>query len=397
MSSVLYPAIAAVTLLAFLYKLPVLRSDRSAIQLGLVGNNFLIFVIFLTCTHSVWQRINGLSGIVNFSGLFMHVCVVGTTACQQIVILHLAHERQEAWRRLRPRLLAISVGLAVMTLLFFMTKSHEEGPDEFSLTTQNYSAYFTVYLVIYTVNQLDVTVMCWRYAKVASAPWLRRGLYITTFTIPFALVYSAGRLADIIAHQFGATGRAWEPVVGSFISVAALLKTLGWTLPDWGPYLSKAWEPVTARRAFKALEHLHRSLTSHVPDPVIPLGANERLATRLYRMTVEIRDAQWALRTWMNPAVATVAERECDVAGITGDDRAAVIEAAQLKSALEAKSQDSLPPACTDNPRAADPGDYPAELAFQRKLGHAFTESPVVQDVLKQTTTRPTALKEARQ
>ncbi|GAA1238085.1 MAB_1171c family putative transporter [Streptomyces rhizosphaericus] len=395
MSSWLYPAISTIALAGFLYKLPVLRSDRSATQLGLIGNSFFIFLIFFICTPSIWERANGLTGIVNFPGLLMHVCAVLTTACQQIVILHLAYPREVAWRRLRPRLGTIFVALVLMTILFLMTNSHEESPDDFSLTTQHYAPYLTVYLVVYTLNQLDVTVMCWRYTKVASAPWLRRGLYVTTWTIPFAMVYAVGRTADIIANQVGTTGQAWEPIVGVSICIATLMKTIGWTLPDWGPYLSQASEAVSTLRALKDLKFLHQSLTSQIPDPVLPLGTSEKLSTRLYRKTIEIRDAQWALRIWMDPVVVAIAERECDSASITGQDRAAVIEAAQLRSALEAKRYDIPPPTCTTNPRAADPNDFPTELSFLRDLAHSFKHSPIVREVLRQSR-QPTVIKGAQ-
>ncbi|WP_398860974.1 DUF6545 domain-containing protein [Streptomyces noursei] len=81
-----------------------------------------------------------------------------------------------------------------------------------------------------------------------------------------------------------------------------------------------------------------------MPEPVLALDSGADLRTRLYRLAVEIRDAQWALRLWMRPEVASEARLMGEAAGLKDDDLAAAIEAAQLRAAIAAKSAGASPP-----------------------------------------------------
>ncbi|MEV6564798.1 MAB_1171c family putative transporter [Streptomyces kronopolitis] len=378
MNSVLYPLCAVVAGLALLYKLRVLRTDRSVTQVALLGNFFFLFVTYTVSTPAVWAALSSAVGIVNFSGLLSQSCVVLLTACQQVVLLHLTHDAPLAWRKARPRLIGLGLVLLAMVALFAAATSRGEKPDDFALdSARYYPAYLTLYLLAYAANQIDVGVLGWRYARIAPHPWMRRGLYLIAATLPFALVYTGCRAADIAAAQFGVSGQAWEPVAQVAVTIATLSKTLGWILPDWGRHLTALWGRFTDYRAFRELGPLHREVTSQIPDPVLHLEPDTDLRTRLYRMLVEIRDAQWALRVWTPAAVAGAAEERALAAGLTGTDLAATVEAAQLRAALEARAAQVRPGVHPQTPRMAEPQDLAAELAFQRKLARAFTTSPI--------------------
>ncbi|MDJ0467063.1 hypothetical protein QMK30_37690 [Streptomyces sp. H27-C3] len=322
----------------------VLRTDRSVTQLALIANFAFLTIIYTVSTPTVWVATSETVGIVNFSGLFTQGCVILLTACEQIILLHLSHDRETAWRKARPRLACLAVVLGVMAVLFSAATSVHENPNDFAVTkAQFYPAYLIVYLTAYSVSQLDVGIMCWRYTKIAPSPWLRRGLYCIALTLPFVFIYSGSRYADVVAGQFGVSGHAWEPVAQWAVAIAAIIKTIGWTLPDWGPHLSRIWRRVDDRRAYRELAPVHVALTTQVPGPVLQLDATADLPTRLYRRMVEIRDAQWSLRPWMHPSVTISAAQLCDEVGLTGNDRAAVIEAAVLKAAVHTKVQGGSP------------------------------------------------------
>lgn len=387
MNSVLYPVCAGVALLALLYKTRVLRTDRSAAQLALAGNFLLLTITYTVSTPVVWVATSRAAGVVNFSGLLTQSCVVLMSACQQLVLLHLTHERATAWRKAVPRLIGLALVLVTMVTLFSAATIQREAPNDFALSkAQYYPAYITVYLLAYTANQIDVGILGWRYAKVAATPWLRRGLLLIALTLPFALLYSGCRAADVIAGQFGTDGRAWEPVAQIAVTIATITKTIGWTIPDWGRHLSTLADGVRDRLTYRELVPFHREVTALVPEPVIPLDPRADLRTRLYRTVVEIRDAQWSLRTWMDPAVADAARRRAEAAHLPDDDVAAVVEAAQLRAAIRAKAAQRQPAVPTHAPRVAEPGDLAAELAFQRKLARAFAGSPLVTGALADTT-----------
>ncbi|MFE1776021.1 MAB_1171c family putative transporter [Streptomyces sp. NPDC059008] len=395
-NGILYSICAAIAFLALIYKLRILRTDRSAIQIALVGSFLFLFLTYAVSTPVLWKATSRAVGIINFSGLFTQSCVIITVAFQQLVLLHLSHERRIAWRKAVPRLAALTLILIIMVTLFFIATSVGEKPTTFAVTqAQYYPAYLSVYLLGYGANLIDLFILTRRYAKTASTPWLRRGLLTIATAVPLSLIYVACRAADIIAGQFGTSGHVWEPIAPIAVSTGAVIKAIGWTMPDWGPHLSKLWQWLDRHRAYRDLKPLHREVTAQVPEPVLELGDDIDLRTRLYRRVVEIRDAQWALRTWMEPGIAKNAEQLGTAAGLTGIDLAATIEAAQLKAALQAKIRQEQPAAYTDSPRVAAPPDLAAELAFQRKLARAFAISPIVTSALAQPISSPASHKEA--
>ncbi|MFF1478076.1 MAB_1171c family putative transporter [Streptomyces sp. NPDC058301] len=373
MNSILYPICAALNAVALIYKLRVLRSDRSPAQWALLANFFFLVLIYTVSTPEVWVATSRFVGIVNFSGLFTQSCVMLLTASQQLLLLHLTYEPRTAWRKAAPRLIGIGAVLVTMVVLFTTATSLHERPTDFALTkAQYYPAYLTVYLVAYTWNQIDVCILCWRYSTLAPTVWLRRGLRLVALTLPFGMVYSACRAADIAAGQFGVSGQAWEWLAPLSVSANAIAKTVGWTLPDWGPHLSRTRELISLYRTHRRLRPLHHEITALVPHVVLHLGDAVDLRTRLYRRVVEIRDAQWALRTWMDPSITAQARQTAEQAGLTDDELAAAVEAANLQGAVHAKTRGIQPAQQVSSPSLAEPQGLVAELAFQRKLARAY-------------------------
>lgn len=382
LNSILYPSCAVAAFLALMYKLRTLRTDRSPISVSLVGNFLFQTLLYAASIPEVWKELSRLTEIENFSGIFAQSCVIVTSAFQQVILLHVTYERKTAWQKSLPRLTFLAAVLASMLILFSMAAKTGEKSTTFAISQATYyPAYLSVYLFGYTANQVDTLILSWRYIKVASTPWLRRGLVTLSVASPFALLYIACRVADIIAAQFGISGRSWEPVASISVSIASIARTLGWTMPDWGPHAGRLWQWINHYRAYREIKPLHREVTSQVPESVLKLDSSVDLRTRLYRLVVEVRDAQWALRTWMTPAIGEAAEQQTALAGLTGADRAATVEAAQLKAAVHAKIRRDRPTDHAGNPRTAEPTDLAAEIAFQRKLARAYARSRIVTSV----------------
>ncbi|MFJ2774373.1 MAB_1171c family putative transporter [Streptomyces sp. NPDC087300] len=375
MNSILYPAVAGLNLIALIYKLRILRTDRSPVQWILAANFFFPVLIFTASTPVVWVATSQWAGIVNFSGLFAQGCVILLTASQQLILLHFAYERGGTLRRKAvPRMIGIGAALVAMVVLFATTTSPQEAPTTFAESqAQYYPVYLTVYLAAYLCSEIDLCILCWRYSAAAPSPWLRRGLRIVAMGLPCDLIYAGCRAADILAGQFGTSGHAWEWLAPISVTVNGLVKAVGWTMPDWGKYLDRARELLAVYRTHRILAPLHRDLTSAVPDVVLDLERAD-IRTRLYRRIVEIRDAQWALRTWMESAITAEDHRSAKASGLTGDALAAAVEAAGLHAALHAKQRGIKPVSPVDSPRLAEPESLVAELAFQRALTRAYTE-----------------------
>ncbi|MER8001647.1 MAB_1171c family putative transporter [Streptomyces sp. NPDC095613] len=394
MNHVLYPLCALISVLALLFKLRILRTDRSPTQIALLANFFFLSVTFTISTPTVWVAVSAQAGIVNLSGLLSQSTVILSAASQQLVLLHLSHDRRTAWRKATPRLVALATILATMVVLFSAATSHQENPDDFAVNhAQYYPLYLGVYLLGYTVNQVDVGILGWRYSKIAPTPWLRRGLVMIAVTMPFAMIYALCRVADIIAGRLGSSGHAWEPIAQVSVSLAVIAKTIGWTLPDWGRHLSRLWLRIQHEIALRQLKPLHEEVTRQTDCMILDLGPRADVRTRLYRLLVEIRDAQWVLRKSMHPCVAVYAEKKAREAGLEGTTLSATIEAAQLKAALQARAV-GLKPHTAPSPLAAEPQELAAEIDFQRRLAHAFRRSPVVREVAAISSSRRPRTKE---
>ncbi|MGW2320081.1 MAB_1171c family putative transporter [Streptomyces sp. NPDC001680] len=379
MNSIFYPIIASVSCAAFLYKLRSLRANPSPAHWALCASFLIEAVIYTVSTPAVWPAFSAFVGVVNFSGLFTQGLAMLLAGCQQIVLLHLTYDPDVAWRMARYRLFLIGAVLTVMITLFTLASDANESPTDFAVqTARYYPAYLSVYIAAYLWNQIDLTRLCWQHARISPRPWLRRGLRVAALTLPASLVYAGCRTADIVAGQFGITGHAWEPLVPYALLVGTVGITTGWTMPDWGPYLTTAREQMHSRRLRRQLAPLHRQITTHVPEPVLELTPEDDLRTRLYRMMVETRDAQWALRLWMTPDSAEVARTEGEARKLRGDDLLAFIEARQLQAAIDAKAHGAEPADRAITPRLAEPQDLAAELAFQRKIARHFRQLPAI-------------------
>ncbi|MFH9292231.1 MAB_1171c family putative transporter [Streptomyces sp. NPDC017520] len=377
MNSLLYPLCSTIALLILLYKLQSLRADRSVTQVVLAANSFFLFITFTVSTPSIWVLTSDFVGIVNFSGLLTQGSIIIMTACQQLLLLHLSYDPDIARVKAVPRLISLAVAIVAMSVLFAGAAEQGEAPNDFAIAHAQYTpAYLFVYLVAFTVNQVEIGVMGWRYSKIAPSLWLRRGLRLVSFALPFVLAYTTCRAAEIVVAQFGESGNLWEPAAQLAVATAVLVQTLGWILPDLGPHLTSAVIRLRHRRVYRVLAPLHRHITEQVPEIVIQVDLSWDLRTRLYRMVIEIRDAQWALHSWMDSRTAVVAHEEAERDGVEGEELAALVEAAQISGAIERKRHNHLPEEISETPLSAAPGDLAAELVFQQKLARAMS-SPV--------------------
>ncbi|MFC9249313.1 MAB_1171c family putative transporter [Streptomyces sp. NPDC057136] len=366
---------AALALVAFVEKVRVLRAGYSAVRLALAEYYFLLLVIGLVAVPAVWSEAGRAVGTENFSGLVTQTCVILVTVCQQLVLLRISHERVTAYRKAIFPLIGLGVTLTAMTTLFFAVPMRPVGPADFSAqaAAQN-PMYLAFYLIAFTVGQINIGITCRRHAHIPPSVWLRRGLGLLAMTLPLSLIYAACGAVGIFAERMGVSAERWEPMGHLSLVLVGVMQAVGWMLPDIGKRVIAVRQWSEHRRAFRALGPLHRAVTARAPEVVIPMKAGAGLNARLYRVMIEVRDAQWALRPWMDPALAGALRRCGADAGLTDDELAAAVEAAQIRAAIEAKDLDNLPPEPVVTPLSAEPGDLAAELAFQRRLARYFAD-----------------------
>lgn len=369
--------LSALALAAFVEKARVMRAGYSAVRLALAESYFLLLVIALVSVPVVWSETNRVVGVENFSGLVTQISVVLVTLCQQLVLLRLSHERVTAYRKAVLPLIGFGVTLTAMTTLFFVVPMRPVEPSGFSAqaAAQN-PVYLAFYLIAFAVGQINIGITCRRHAHIPPSVWLRRGLGLIALTLPLSLIYAACGVIGIFAERTGGSAAQWAPMSQASLVMIGIMQAVGWVLPDIGKRVAAVRQWAGHRRAFHVLKPLHRAVTARAPELVIPMKYGAGLNARLYRVMIEIRDAQWALRPWMDPALAGTLRRLGTEAGLSGEELAAAVEAAGIRAAIEARDLGVLPPEPVETPLSAEPGDLAAELVFQCRLARYFACPP---------------------
>ncbi|MBA8930984.1 hypothetical protein BC739_008231 [Kutzneria viridogrisea] len=385
MNSVLYPLCAAVAWLALIYKFPALRvRPRDHAVHALAAAFAFLGLSFTISTPVVWAWIDALTGVTNLSTLLSQGFVIAFVAAEQVLLVLWAFPPHRAWPKARRRLTWVGVVLAAMVALFLAADTTEERTTDFVVHYAGqpyYATYLLVYVTAFTAGQLEVSVLCLRYARAVGTPWLRRGLLIAGSGAVLGLFYCAARYADVALTPLGLDPARWEFVARLGAGLGALLNLVGWTLPGWGPALG--W--IGRLRSYRRLHPLWSALYAASPQIALdPPGSRFTLADsgfRLYRRVIEIRDGRLALHQHMDPAVAEVAARHGAAAGLSGDQLRAAVEAAQLAVALRAKTSGAAP-VVTGEVDYPGGEDLAGEIAWLIRVSTAFAGSPVVQATL---------------
>ncbi|MEU7905252.1 MAB_1171c family putative transporter [Actinoplanes sp. NPDC049118] len=391
-NDVLYPIDAALAAVAMMFTLIGLRKNRDAASVTLCISFGLLAVIYTLSTPTVWAAFDHALGVPNLAALVTQSVVIVNSACLQALMLFWLYPRTDAWRKIRFRSALLTGVLLVMITLFFMTPAPTEHSRDFVATHAHiptYSVYLLVYLATYTITRIDILRMSWRYAPVAGAPWLRRGLRIFGIGAICGLIYAAARITDVIAGVVGWDPTRWENVARLGVGIGVIFTMTGLTIPGWGPYLSRVAEWFGRQRAYRQLyplwSALHRAVPGIALDPPPRFEWLYRYAVRdvkfkLTRRAVEIRDGRLALRDHFDAQVERAARQAATERNLDDSQLSTVVEAAVLAGAIRAMQRDELPmePALLDVDRDGDRTDMATEVKWLVEVSLAFDRSPVV-------------------
>ncbi|GDY30484.1 MAB_1171c family putative transporter [Gandjariella thermophila] len=391
MKDIIFPICAVASWITFLYKASgLLRPLRRNPALVVLCVNFaLLGAIFTVSTPAVSAALDAILGLPNVAAFCIHMSVVAYSFAVQAMLLFWTYPPALARLRVRRRLLVLGPVLATMVTLFVLAGARERYRD-FLLDNAGrplVTAYLLFYVVTLAVALVVTARMSWQFARLAGRPWLRRGLRLNTVGAITALGYCAVRVADVVGTWAGANPGAWEFLVPLFAGAGTLVTICGLTLPAWGPRLSALYRWVREYRTYHRLYPLWAALYRAVPAIALHPPASrlaDRLSVRdldlrLYRRVIEIHDGRLALRPWFDPDVAATAERQARLAGLTGEELAATVEAAKLAAALRARAAGR--PTHAPAAPAADPAgrsDLRGETDRLVRVATAFRRSPVV-------------------
>ncbi|MFR9729336.1 MAB_1171c family putative transporter [Saccharopolyspora sp. MS10] len=411
MFAVVYSLALLLQLGAFLWKLRDFSRDPRDPRLGAIT----LALLFVACGFNfalpgVYLAVGAASGIPNLSTLAVYSSIVLCTASLQVCSVNLSRSREAAVPAGRTLVLGTATALLVMAVLFALAPVHDAPHvldfDAHYAGEPAIAAFLAVYLGAYSLGLVRSALICLRIRPHAGDRWLRWGVSLVPVGVVFGLGYSVLKAVAVAATWLGGDLAVVSTVVAPLsATIGASVMAIGYVLPS-APRLLRYWR---ARRNLRPLLRALRPL-----DPA--LMRNTRLESAEYRWLVATHDLLRELRPYLDPAVVAVAVRHADRAGLTGDERAAAIEAARIAAGLRAHEAGHRPGSGSamiredvgvDGAEAAvwrfpdqDPRrDLAEELRWSCLIGAAFRgPHPVVRDVLAELgPVRPTAGTEAAQ
>ncbi|RKF24657.1 MAB_1171c family putative transporter [Micromonospora globbae] len=387
MDTALYAICALAGWTAFGYMLRLQRRHPSHAR-GAICVAIGAFAVGITlAVPPLAASIDRTSGLPNLAKVLSHACAMTIAASAESMLLHLALPRWKAAARTRRWILVTSCAFLTMAGLFAYTLTY----DTPVLLTVEYAtdpavtAYLLVFIALgFFAYCIDISRLCWRFARICGRPWLRRGLRVTAVGAAFALLYSINKIVYLIAYWSGHRPTGEREIASVLVTISALLMMVGLTMPAWGPILTitRRWDDF---RCYRRLEPLWRDLITALPELELdaslrrPLTAVRDIDYALTRRVAEIRDARLALRPYMDARVTELAEQFAEQAELTAEEQRAAVEAAHLACALRAHCAGRA----VELPQPADElhrpsGGYAGEVSWLTLVSLAYARSPVV-------------------
>ncbi|MEO3787745.1 MAB_1171c family putative transporter [Actinocorallia sp. B10E7] len=386
--SVVYIACAVAMTAWFLYKLRHLRSRWESPRLWALCAAILSTAATLGLaapSNVLW--VDHTTGIPNLATLLVAACQTVSGGVYLTLALLWRHPFREAWPLVRWIVLSCPLCIVTLSVLFFASSIPVERTEDFNLyyaDQPTVAAFSLLWLSWVLAGHATLAYWCLRWTRepdYAGFPWLRRGLRLYgAYGVDVALFPLVGILA-IVAHLTGVAEldglyKATGPVVAP---VGVLLVTAALTLPAFGPKLEEVGAWTFRWRLYLRLRPMHRELVKVAPELVYTApGRRFDPYHRTRRMVLELSDWRWSLAPLFDPELAELAERWGHRAGYRGEALAAMVEAAQLRHALQAWTRGERSTAGDHGGGEARDGAFTTELTWWVQVADAFCRCPVV-------------------
>lgn len=350
---IVFPLVAGLCWAAFVYRVRDLRMrQRNPALLALLVAFAAKGTELLLATPRIAAAVDDQTGIPDLGALGIHLFGgVAFGAAVLVALVYWVSDPAEAWARARWRLAVAALVTMTMFVLWVAAGVGTEQRSPHYLVQNAHRPVVAVYGFLYVATLLvtlgEITRMCLKYSPVAGCRWLRRGLRTTAIG---AVMYSAtvwSRGFSMVAVHVDLSPLEWELLTPVAVGIGIPLIITGLTMPCWGPLVSDVCHSWDHYRTYRRLYPLWRDLYQVCPGIALhpPSRSMTHLNYRLYRRVIEIRDGLLAVRSYRDPEVRIRARRCGEAAGLTGDELAAAVAAAQLKAAVKAKADGLAVPA----------------------------------------------------
>lgn len=387
----------ALTWAVVAYKLPsFLRRPHHPVKRFYWLSLFLEALALTVLLPPLYRGLDWLLGVPNAARLVGDGLGVVASWTIQALLLHVNYPAERAHPLARRVGWGIAVAVVVMACCFALAPAQPEDPA-FSghyEHTPFMAEYRLVFLACLAVAMTNVARLSWRYATIADRAALRVGLRVVAVAGVIGLGYTANEALRVAAGRVGFTDPVPQPTAVSQMLIAGFMSLglVGTTMPAWGPCLGIPvlvdW--LRRYRAVRCLYPLWRDLRRAypaialypTPSPFVDLVTWRDLRFRLYRRVVEIRDGWLRLRPYRDPRVTEVARALCAAAALSEAETRAVLDAADLATALRAKVQGRLMHHGTPRLEIAGSLDVERETAALERVARCYRRSPIVRRIV---------------
>ncbi|MFI9724569.1 MAB_1171c family putative transporter [Streptomyces sp. NPDC052396] len=385
---IVYPLCAVTSFLALGYKVRDLRRDsgNSALR-ALCLARLCTALAYVWITPCLYVRIDRLLGIANLGTLLSNGCIVFSALATQLMLLGWFNDPAGV-RRKAPWVWAVfGTAVVAMILIFLGAPLPGEHPVDFEVyfaKDQYADAYMAVYLATYGLNLVNTARLTWLPSRAISHPWLRRSLRLTALGSVFITGYLLGKTLGVIGRWCGMSCFDAAAIVGAPVcaNLGSLVLVVGGTFPGWGQRL------MTRARQYRSLRRLYPlwfALCQATPGIALFPRRSPRppvfvpaLETRLYRLIIEIRDGQRALRPYVNAEQLGAVAREAQSAGMDGEELQVTLEAAAIRLGIREKSRGvQNAESVAGGTASSSTTDLASELSWLERVAHAFASSYV--------------------
>ncbi|MFE1883094.1 MAB_1171c family putative transporter [Streptomyces diastatochromogenes] len=333
-----YAVPAALLAVAFVIKLPLLRRAwqdpilrATALLLGIGA------VVFASLPPGNLHRINEITGIPNFAGLWVYSLLTAYCgACLWLIITW--REPPSAVRRRRTRTVrmvysAIILGLWTTFLLGDHQVERLRDLDTYYANTPWMREFALLYLVAHMVSAVVAAGILWAWFKEVEDTWLRRAVVFLQVAYALGLIFDVAKLAAIGARW---SGRDWDwlstYVAPPFAIAEAGLVAVGFIAGQAGPVVEERRALV---RTHRRLKPLWQAMLTVTPPSAPATGRVSGAALRLELRRAAINDGLLKLSPHLNATRRHRAHRSATAAGFPDSAARGIAGAVDILVAAE--------------------------------------------------------------
>ncbi|MFI7608521.1 MAB_1171c family putative transporter [Micromonospora sp. NPDC049366] len=391
--------VASAALCAGIYTVYTLRGGNRVPSRTWMGVALLCLALALgVLTPDIRSGVDALLGVPNVARLIAHALTMWAATAALCMLVYWTHTPQSTRKAVHGRQVIAVAATAVMAALFVIARAPATNEEFFSTYAHRWpiALYMIVFGLMLTYTLVDLARLSLRYGRrITNRPVTRLGLRLFAAGGLVALGYSLTIIAVACLEFFG-VDFDWDWT--RFSSICQLLGigliVIGSVLPGTANASTAALHRAQDAHQCELMEPLWRAIVQTHPE--IPrrrprsrnfwgrwtawtaswMGDGRSVSRRV----LEIRDGYLQLTPWFDSHVTNRAIELGRKAGLSGSELQAVVEAAVVAVALDAKARGEDRVDTGDVEPGAE--NLTGEVKWLVRVAQAFDHSPVVTQIL---------------